>query len=754
MKLLKKISYVTIIKYACVFAAFATINAVSVTPLPISVSVFSCFLYFDFPVIPTIAVYICASLLTAKEIFTFTLAGAGFMTLVYSIYRLTKNKPKGEMLIYVTAALTPYFLTSADGLYVKIAVGVINCVLTVCCIPAMRCLLFKNLKIKPDFNEVFCIALLTVCVGVGTSNLLGPQIWKLISVIIILIATYVYRLGISVTVAAALSISTCVYYSDLSYTGIFVVWAITALSAMKTSRFLSAIIIPVADVCMMKFFNVSATYGLKDILFTSLGCLAFCLIPSGVLKELKERLYSFRERQLVRQTINRNRYALSNRLYELSAVFLEISNVLCSFRKQNVNDGAIKKHLYEEICNNVCTACDNKPKCKAKKTPSPVALEKLLDIGLAKGKISFIDVPSEISSCCIHTNDLIFCVNKLLAEYRNYMIDSINYDKSKQLIAGQAAGIAEVLKSLAFETGQTLKYRNETEKNIAANLKRSGVNVSEILIYGDGGEISVSMMICSKEFPSAKIIKAVSASVGTDMLIAERAIIQDEKIFVLLKRQNRYDAVFGVASANKEGSEKCGDTHSVQRLGTDKFMIALSDGMGSGKYAESISDASLSLIESFYKAGMESELIMNTVNKLLAINTEDSFAALDICVFDLNTLAADFIKFGAPYGFIITVDGIRIIEGNSLPLGILDDLKPSITTSGLSAGDMLLFVTDGISDSFGNSSAIIDFLQRQPAKNPQTLAESVLHEAVALSNGKCADDMTCVALRIFERKTA
>ncbi len=658
------------------------------------------------------------------------------------------------MLIYSIAALVPYFLISADGLYVKIAVGAINCVLTICCIPAMRCVLFKTLKIKPDFNEIFCIALLTVCLGIGLSNLLGAEVWKFISVLLILSATYVYRLGISVTVAAVLSISTCVYYSDLSYAGIFTIWAISALSAMKTSRFLSAIIIPVIDVCMMKFFNVSETYGLKDLLFLSAGCITFCLIPTNVLKELKEKLYSFRERQLVRQTINRNRYALSNRLYELSAVFLEISNVLGSFKKQNVNDEAIKKHLCEEIFKNVCCDCDNKPKCKAKKAPSPVALEKLLNIGLAKGKVSFIDVPSEISSNCIHTNDLIFCVNKLLAEYRNYMIDSINYDKSKQLIAGQATGIAEVLKSLAFETGQTLKYRNEVEKNISLNLKRAGINVSEILIYGDGVDVSVSMVICSKEFPVAKIIKAVSVSVGMDMLIAERAIIQDEKIFVLLKKQNKYDAVFGVASANKDGSDKCGDTHSVERLGTDKFMVALSDGMGSGNYAESISDASLSLIESFYKAGMESELIMNTVNKLLAINTEDSFAALDICVFDLNTLSADFIKFGAPYGFIITVDGIKIIEGSSLPLGILDELKPSITTSSLSAGDMLLFVTDGISDSFGNSSAIIDFLQRQPAKNPQTLAESVLNEAVTLCNGKHSDDMTCVALRIFERKTA
>ena len=753
MKLFKKISYLTILKYFCVFSVFLTVNSISATPLPLSIAVLSAFLYLDFSMISTPLLFIGAGFVSGSSIFTSLIIGGTFIVLVYGIYRATKSKPKGETLIYTLVALIPYFLTSPNEIYFKITVSVINCVLTFCFIPALRCVLFKSLKYKPDFNEVFCLSLVTVCLSLGLSNLVGVEVWKLVSVILILITTYVYRLGISVLLASVLSLSVCIYYSDLSFIGIFTLWALSALSVMKVSRFLSALVIPLIDFAVIKFFNVMP-YGIKDILFVTAGSVAFCLIPTTLLCEVKERLHSFRERQLVRQTVNRNRYVLSNRLYELSGVFLEIANVLSSFKKENINDGAIKKHLFEEITTNICTNCDNKPKCKAKKVPSPIALDKLLSIGLAKGKVSFIDVPSEISSHCIHTNDMIFCVNKLLAEYRNYMIDSINYDKSKQLIAGQASGIAEVLKGLAFETGQTLKYRNNVEKNVSTYLKRTGVNVSEILIYGDGNEVSVSMMICSKELPVTKIVKATSDAVGIDMQIAEQAVIQDDKIFVLLKKQNRFDAVFGVASISKDGSEKCGDTHSVERLGTDKFMVALSDGMGSGKYAESISDASLSLIESFYKAGMESALIMNTVNKLLAINTEDSFAALDICVFDLNTLTADFIKFGAPYGFIITVDGIKIIEGSSLPLGILDDLKPSVTTDQLSAGDMLLFVTDGVSDSFGSSSAIIDFLQRQPAKNPQTLAESVLSEAVTLAGGKHADDMTCVALRVFERKTA
>ena len=70
----------------------------------------------------------------------------------------------------------------------------------------------------------------------------------------------------------------------------------------------------------------------------------------------------------------------------------------------------------------------------------------------------------------------------------------------------------------------------------------------------------------------------------------------------------------------------------------DRFLVALSDGMGSGETANNISSVSLSLIESFYKAGMESSLILDTVNKLMAINAEDTFTALDVSVIDLKTV--------------------------------------------------------------------------------------------------------------------
>ena len=62
------------------------------------------------------------------------------------------------------------------------------------------------------------------------------------------------------------------------------------------------------------------------------------------------------------------------------------------------------------------------------------------------------------------------------------------------------------------------------------------------------------------------------------------------------------------------------------RIDERKFMVALSDGMGSGEYAKKVSETAISLLESFYRAKMPSDLVLSTVNKLLSFSKEETFA--------------------------------------------------------------------------------------------------------------------------------
>ena len=172
--------------------------------------------------------------------------------------------------------------------------------------------------------------------------------------------------------------------------------------------------------------------------------------------------------------------------------------------------------------------------------------------------------------------------------------------------------------------------------------------------------------------------------------------------------------------------------------------------MGSGKKANAISGLSCGLIESFFKAGLNSDLVLKTVNKILAITSTDSFTALDLAIIDLYKGFCEFIKIGSPYGYIIERDGIKIVEASSLPLGTIEeiDFKPAKTN--LLSGDMLVLVSDGVADAFGSSTDVLDYLKTLNTLNPQNLADSIVNKACELDITP-KDDMTALCVKIYQK---
>ena len=219
---------------------------------------------------------------------------------------------------------------------------------------------------------------------------------------------------------------------------------------------------------------------------------------------------------------------------------------------------------------------------------------------------------------------------------------------------------------------------------------------------------------------------------------------------VNLKTAPRYDCVFGVSSRNKSGSSISGDCHSVLRLDGDKFMFALCDGMGSGEEACKKSDTTIGLVENFYKAGFDNETILSSVNKLLNLEKDDIFSTVDICVIDLRSGLADFIKMGAPSTFVRSPEQCKIVEGGALPIGVLQNINVLTKKVALGEKDLIVLCSDGVSDSFGNDGEMKDYLLGIDCANPQEFADRVLEKALANNNGYAVDDMTCLVIKVFQ----
>ena len=207
--------------------------------------------------------------------------------------------------------------------------------------------------------------------------------------------------------------------------------------------------------------------------------------------------------------------------------------------------------------------------------------------------------------------------------------------------------------------------------------------------------------------------------------------------------------MFGLSSCNKAGEVECGDCHSIIRLNKNKFLLALCDGMGSGKNAHQLSAITLGLIENFYKVGFENDIIMESVNKLLAVNNQENYSTLDICLIDLEKEIADFIKVGAPFGLIKRESNIEKVEGGALPIGALDTISPATYKTTISVKDIIIMATDGVVDAFETEQNIIEFVGKLVSNNPQTIADSILNQALLLNNMSAKDDMTVLVARTY-----
>ena len=615
---------------------------------------------------------------------------------------------------------------------------------------AMKALLHKLLKCRLRDDEMVFSLLMFVLIGVGFCRFFSINAYMGMAFFVLLLFSCATKDATATVCAFVLSLPPFLVAS-LSPARFFL-YGIAISLFIKSGR--------IAAVCALLavFFcygYVDGLYGyptdllVQSILSVLLPSLFFLLIPTPFIREMENRLVFYREKHLSRIAINRNRAAIGEQLFEVSSVFREIEGTFSALGCGEADEAA-RAYVCSCVIEEVCKQCPDRPLCLEQAGEN--ALTSLIEVGCMKGKASLIDLPKNLSDVCNRQSELLYAVNRQLHDYTKYMTEAENAASGRAMLANQAKGVSEILRNLALEQSEPLRLYTDKERALNVALLGAGIVCSEVLVYGDEDNFTLSLITFGKA--DVKKIAAIASHLfDTEMIISERIALSQEKFCCILRKKPYFDAAFGVACAKKEGETASGDTHSVIKIDERRFMVALSDGMGSGEYARRISESTISLLESFYRAKMPSELVLSTINKLLTFNKEESFACVDIAVVDLNSGVADIVKIGSPVGFILSDNTVKVLENASLPLGILDALHPDSAEYELNENDVLLFISDGIADAFGSTTDLYEVLRTVPMHNPQQLADHLLQRALQAYGGIAKDDMTAVAVRLFKNIT-
>lgn len=195
-----------------------------------------------------------------------------------------------------------------------------------------------------------------------------------------------------------------------------------------------------------------------------------------------------------------------------------------------------------------------------------------------------------------------------------------------------------------------------------------------------------------------------------------------------------------------------GDTHLWAQLPDGRFAVILSDGMGKGKAAAAESSLTATTIIRLLETGLEVELVLKLLNQIMLLNVENEvFSTVDLGIFNQRTGRMRFYKIGAAATFIKRRRSVDALNLSAMPMGIVDGLKVDCVTTSLRPGDQVIMISDGVTDS-RREDLSMEWLKETigsiRSRDPQTMCDLIMNQAVENYGIKEKDDLTVLAMRV------
>lgn len=632
----------------------------------------------------------------------------------------------------------------------------ISTIFMLCSVKIFKIFLVKGVGLKLTIDEAvsLCFLLAGLSLGLSRLSVLDISFAKIFAVFVILSATYIYKDVTAIMVAVVLGLGESLGNGNLLWCAGYGLMALCSLCFRTSHPYYSILAMCLCDLVLGLYFSVVPVYNIFHFISTAVGIALFLVVYKYILPILKILFGAGEKNQTTRNIVNRSRDELCKRMYEMSNIFFDMNKTFRNMVKGVLPVEEAKRMLGQEVMQKVCGDCPERYKClRALADETSKVFDDIISAGFERGKTTILDVPPFLSTRCARVNTLLQTINQLILSYKQYanMINSM--DTSRVLIADQLMGVSELLKVLAGQTQKTINFDSEKESQIVDELNYYNILCSDVVYYEKDTEtISVSMLVKDTEKDNPNILKALDKICGQKMLISSQVPSQTPNFFLnSYTTAPKYDLIYGSSGCPKFSNTISGDSYSFIKLTDEKVLLAICDGMGSGEQAQKTSDTAINLIENFYKAGFDNEIILNSVNKFLSMSSEENYSALDIAVVDLKTSGVDFIKVGAPEGLLKHQTNTEILESGALPLGILEEMKPTIVKKLVQSDDMLVLCSDGVIDNFGSVEALKQFVNNTETTNPQTLSQLILDETLLKCKNEPNDDCTVICARIFPR---
>lgn len=362
--------------------------------------------------------------------------------------------------------------------------------------------------------------------------------------------------------------------------------------------------------------------------------------------------------------------------------------------------------------------------------------------------------------------EIIKAINTSYRISKNNFIWQKKLDENNKNVSKQLKNVSKAINNIASSLKENTDEYESEKAEIEDLLKDKGILLKEISIKKENtGRVIVNAYtnICDdaegKNCPIKPIDKALNK------VFDEKFMLQDQKCGIRLNKNtcsytfisdDKYIIQTGIAKTKKNDSIVSGDNISQIRLGDGKYMLAISDGMGSGANARRNSKIAISMLERLFSTGFDKETSINLINSaIMNANREEMYATLDIEILDLYAGKMQILKNGACPTYIKRGKNVSIIKSTSLPTGIVNDISVDTYDTDLNDGDIVVICSDGIIESnneYANKELWLKYLLEEvQTDSPERIADIILHESIDNDFGKAKDDMTVIAFKVNKK---
>ena len=493
-------------------------------------------------------------------------------------------------------------------------------------------------------------------------------------------------------------------------------------------------------------FNISIILNIISILF---AILIFILFPNNLLLKASNLFLQDEINYIYKFTNDNKIQIVKNKLLLMSNTLTSMQNSFKFLLVGKIDRVKACSELSIDVINNCCNNCEYYKTCFMGNIDKKLLFEELIKKSIDYNGITPVDLTNGIQSYCVKSNFILNEINKIAKIYLSYENTMKSEDESKLVIANELQNFSSIFFNFSKMIDNFSNINERLSKILKDSLLSSMVDVKEVAIFENKSGIkSVNIISTNEQILKKEMQDTIYKVIKNRVKIKDVKHIEYSGLsYATFLPISKIKTMFSVSTKSKESQN--GDNVVIQKLDENRFFVAIADGMGHGEKANKISSMVLSLIKSLFEVGFEEDLIIQSVNRLLLPAGLDNFTTLDACVIDLENAVCTFIKLGASVSVIKHKNTSEVVVCDSLPIGMVQNIKPTIIKKQITAGDMIFLASDGVVDAFRSIDDYKNFINDSKIFDVKKYLDEVIAD-VEFQNQKHKDDMTIIGINLLK----